>query len=59
MLGPAEFLKLITGTGNPAMMFMMGKVKARGDLGLASGLAELVRGPQGRDPGIRLDPHAT
>ena len=47
MLGPAEFLKLITGTGNPAMMFMMGKVKARGDLGLASGLAELVRGTQG------------
>ena len=39
MLGPVEFLKLITGTGNPAMMFMMGKVKARGDLGLASGLS--------------------
>ena len=39
MLGPVEFLKLITGTGNPAMMFMMGKVKARGDLGLAGALS--------------------
>lgn len=35
MLGPAEFAKLITGTGNPTMMVMMGKVKARGDLGAA------------------------
>jgi putative sterol carrier protein len=47
MLGPAEFLKLITGTGNPAMMFMMGKVKARGDLGMASGLANWFEPPQG------------
>ncbi len=46
MLGPAEFLKLISGTGNPAMMFMMGKVKARGDLGLASGLANWFHAPQ-------------
>jgi putative sterol carrier protein len=47
MLGPAEFLKIITGTGNPAMMFMMGKVKARGDLGMASGLANWFEPPQG------------
>ena len=47
MLGPAEFLKLITGTGNPAMMFMMGKVKARGDLGLASGLANWFEAAKG------------
>jgi putative sterol carrier protein len=47
MLGPAEFLKLITGTGNPAMMFMMGKVKARGDLGLAGGLANWFEAPKG------------
>jgi putative sterol carrier protein len=47
MLGPAEFLKIITGTGNPAMMFMMGKVKARGDIGLASGLANWFEPPQG------------
>ncbi|GAA4412806.1 hypothetical protein GCM10023168_35040 [Fodinibacter luteus] len=46
MLGPAEFLKLITGTGNPAMMFMMGKIKARGDLGLASGLSSWFETPK-------------
>ena len=46
MLGPAEFLKLITGSGNPAMMFMMGKIKARGDLGLASGLANWFEAPR-------------
>ena len=46
MLGPVEFLKLITGTGNPAMMFMMGKVKARGDLGLASGLGNWFEAPK-------------
>ena len=45
-LGPAEFLKMITGTGNPAMMFMMGKVKASGDLGLASGLANWFEAPK-------------
>ncbi|HET6969156.1 MAG TPA: SCP2 sterol-binding domain-containing protein [Ornithinibacter sp.] len=45
-LGPAEFLKLITGSGNPAMMFMMGKIKARGDLGLAGGLANWFETPK-------------
>lgn len=45
MLGPVEFLKLITGTGNPAMMFMMGKIKARGDIGLAGGLANWFETP--------------
>ena len=47
VLGPAEFLKLITGTGNPAMMFMMGKIKANGDLGLAAGLANWFEAPKG------------
>ena len=46
MLGPAEFLKLITGSGNPAMMFMTGKIKARGDLVLATGLAHWFEAPQ-------------
>ena len=47
MMGPAEFLKLITGAGNPAMMFLLGKVKARGDLGMASGLANWFEAPKG------------
>jgi hypothetical protein len=46
MLSPADFLKLITGTGNPAMMFMMGKVKARGDLTLAAGLTSWFEAPK-------------
>lgn len=45
--GPAEFLKLIAGTGNPAMMFMMGKIKARGDLGMASALGTWFETPRG------------
>ncbi len=46
MAGPAEFLKLIAGTGNPAMMFMMGKIKARGDLGLATALGTWFETPK-------------
>ena len=44
-MGPPEFLKLITGNGNPAMMFMMGKIKAQGDLGLAGALANWFETP--------------
>lgn len=45
MLGPAEFLKLVVGAGNPVMMFMTGKVKARGDLGLATALQNWFAAP--------------
>jgi hypothetical protein len=38
-MGPVEFIKLITKSGNPVMMFMTGKLKARGDIALAAGLA--------------------
>mgnify|MGYP003452751283 CR=1 FL=1 len=47
MLGPVEFLKLITGSGNPAMMFMMGKIKARGDIALAGALSTWFETPKG------------
>ena len=36
---PVAFIKLITKTGNPVMMFMTGKLKASGDLGLAASVA--------------------
>ena len=36
---PVDFIKLITKTGNPVMMFMTGKLKARGDVALAASLA--------------------
>ncbi|MEW2175881.1 SCP2 sterol-binding domain-containing protein [Streptomyces sp. NPDC005406] len=38
VMADAEFLKLVSGNGNPVTMFMMRKLKVAGDLGLASGL---------------------
>jgi putative sterol carrier protein len=46
-LGAVEFLKVITGTANPVMMFMTGKLKAKGDLGLAANIANLFDIPKG------------
>src|SRR5512139_2848229 len=40
-MGPVEFLKVVSGGGNPVMMFMTGKLKAKGDLGLAANIANL------------------
>ena len=45
-MGPAEFLKVVSGTGNPTMMFMTGKLKAKGDLGLAANIANLFNIPK-------------
>jgi hypothetical protein len=45
-LGGAEFLKVVSGTGNPTMMFMTGKLKAKGDLGLAANIANLFNIPK-------------
>ncbi|HEY8533847.1 MAG TPA: SCP2 sterol-binding domain-containing protein [Micromonospora sp.] len=45
-MGPVEFLKLIAGRANPMMMFMTGKIKAKGDLGLAASLASLFEIPK-------------
>jgi hypothetical protein len=44
-MGPVEFTKLITKSGNPVMMFMTGKIKAKGDLGLAANLANFFDVP--------------
>jgi putative sterol carrier protein len=45
-LGAIEFLKVVTGTANPVMMFMTGKLKAKGDLGLAANIANLFNIPK-------------
>jgi putative sterol carrier protein len=45
-VGPVEFLKVIAGAGNPMMMFMTGKIKATGDLGLAAQVAKLFDIPK-------------
>jgi putative sterol carrier protein len=46
-LGAVDFLKLVTGAGNPMMMFMSGKLKAKGDLGLAANIGNLFDLPRG------------
>jgi putative sterol carrier protein len=45
-LGPVEFIKIITGGANPVMMFMTGKLKAKGDLSLAANIANLFDIPK-------------
>ncbi|MEH1123827.1 SCP2 sterol-binding domain-containing protein [Micromonospora sp. CPCC 206061] len=45
-MGPVEFLKVVSGGGNPVMMFMTGKLKAKGDLGLAANIANLFDIPK-------------
>jgi hypothetical protein len=46
-VGPADFLKVVSGNGNPVMMFMTGKLKAKGDLALAANIANLFNIPKG------------
>ncbi len=45
-LGPVEFLKVVSSNANPVMLFMTGKVKARGDIGLAANIANLFAIPK-------------
>jgi len=45
-MGPVDFLKIASGNGNPVMMFMTGKLKAKGDLGLAASIANLFDLPK-------------
>ena len=45
-MDPLVFLKVVTGDGNPMMMFMTGKIKAKGDLGLAAQVAKLFDIPK-------------
>lgn len=45
-LGGVDFLKVVSGNANPVMMFMTGKLKAKGDLGLAANIANLFDMPR-------------
>ncbi len=45
-MDPVTFLKVVSGDGNPMMMFMTGKIKAKGDLGLAANVAKLFDIPR-------------
>jgi hypothetical protein len=45
-LSDVEFLKLVSGNGNPVTMFVMRKIKIGGDVGLAAGLTRLFDIPK-------------
>jgi putative sterol carrier protein len=45
-MDPVTFLKVVSGDGNPMMLFMTGKIKAKGDLGLAANIAKLFDIPK-------------
>ena len=46
VMGPLEFLKLISRSGNPVMMFMTGKLKVKGDVSLAANIGNLFDVPK-------------
>jgi putative sterol carrier protein len=45
-IGPVDFLKVISGNGNPMMMFMTGKLKTKGDIALAASIAQYFETPK-------------
>jgi putative sterol carrier protein len=45
-VAPVDFIKVVSGNGNPVMMFMTGKLKAKGDLGLAANIQNLFAIPK-------------
>src|SRR5262249_31015188 len=46
-IGAVDFLKAVSGNATPVMLFMTGKVKAKGDLGLAAKIGDLFDIPKG------------
>jgi hypothetical protein len=46
-MSPVDFLKVVSGAGNPMMMFMTGKLKAKGDLSVAANIVNLFDIPKG------------
>lgn len=45
-MGPVDFLKIVSGGANPVTMFMTGKLKAKGDVGLAASISNLFDIPK-------------
>jgi putative sterol carrier protein len=45
-LGPVDFLKMVTGNANPRILFLRGRMKARGDLGLTTRFPSLFGTPR-------------
>jgi putative sterol carrier protein len=45
-VAPVDFVKVVSGNGNPVMMFMSGKLKAKGDLALAANIQHIFAVPR-------------
>ncbi len=45
-VGPLDFVKVVSGNGNPVMMVMTNKLKAKGDLSLATSIQQLFAIPK-------------
>jgi putative sterol carrier protein len=45
-LGPVDFLKMVTGNANAKLLFLRGRMKARGDLGLTTRFPSLFDTPR-------------
>ena len=45
-VGAVDFLKVVTGNGNPVMLFMTGKLKAKGDLAMAANIPNYFEMPK-------------
>lgn len=45
-IGAVDFLRVVTGNGNPMTLFLRGRMKAKGDLGLATRFPNLFDVPK-------------
>ena len=45
-VAPVDFVKVVSGNANPVMMFMSGKLKAKGDLSIAASIQNLFAIPK-------------
>jgi hypothetical protein len=45
-VAPVDFVKVVSGNGNPVMMFMSGRLKAKGDLALAANIQHIFAVPK-------------
>jgi putative sterol carrier protein len=45
-VAPVDFVKVVSGNANPVIMFMSGKLKAKGDMGLAANIQNIFAVPK-------------
>jgi putative sterol carrier protein len=45
-VAPVDFVKVVSGNANPVIMFMSGRLKAKGDMGLAANIQNIFAVPR-------------